>query len=150
MTTSRRRYLALSPSVIPPVYRDPTQQYTEQVLAVCMMHTAQCPLTARDSVGEAPFQSGLSKSKKYLEGVEGNNRLMYIYTDEAEERFVEDHMDVITRKQVAMKKNLIDTGIDPSTVLTLSKDMGFGEQAAMNASAAQMEDEENQKAEKEK
>ena len=75
---------------------------------------------------------------------------MYIYTDEAEEHFVEDHMDVITWKQVAMKKNLIDTGIDPSTVLTLSKDMGFGEQAAMNASAAQMEDEENQKAEKEK
>ena len=59
MTTSRRRYLALSPSVIPPVYRDPTQQYTEQVLAVYMIHTAQCPLTVRGSAGEAPFQSGL-------------------------------------------------------------------------------------------
>ena len=71
-----------------------------------MMHTAQCHLTARGSVGEAPFQSGLSKSKKYLEGVEGNNRLMYIYTDEAEERFVEDHMDVITWKTSRYEEEL--------------------------------------------
>ena len=75
---------------------------------------------------------------------------MYIYTEEAEQRFVEDHMDVITWKQVATKKSLIDAGIDPSTALSLSKDMGFGEQAAQNSSAAQLKDEEDKKAAKEK
>ena len=99
------------------------------------------------------FSTFVGKSPKYLEDVEqyvadGNNRLMYIYTDEAEER-LEEHMDAIAWKQVAMKKSLIDTGIDPSTALTLSKDMGFGEQAAKNASAAQMEDEKKQKVAKE-
>ena len=58
---------------------------------------------------------------------------MYIYTEEAEQRFVEDHMDVITWKQVATKKSLIDTGIDPSTALSLSKDMGFGAAACKAA-----------------
>ena len=101
------------------------------------------------------FSSFVGKSPRYLEGVEqyvseGNNRLMYIYTEEAEQRFVEDHMDVITWKQVATKKSLIDTGIDPSTALSLSKDMGFGEQAAQNSSAAQLKDEEDKKAAKEK
>ena len=101
------------------------------------------------------FSTFVGKSKRYLEGVEqyvseGNNRLMYIYTEEAEQRFVEDHMDVITWKQVATKKSLIDAGIDPSTALSLSKDMGFGEQAAQNSSAAQLKDEEDKKAAKEK
>jgi hypothetical protein len=101
------------------------------------------------------FCSFVTKSPSYLAGVEeyvarGNNRLLFIYTDDAEERFVNDHMDVITWQQVGHKKSLIDSGIDPSTSVSLANEMGFGEQASKNASAAKMKDEEDKKAEKEK
>ena len=96
-----------------------------------------------------------NESPSYLAGVEeyvaqGNNRLLFIYTDDAEERFVNDHMDVITWQQVGLKKSLIDSGIDPSTSVSLANEMGFGQQASKNASAAQMKDEEDKKAAKEK
>jgi cobalamin biosynthesis protein CobT len=59
-------------------------------------------------------------------------------------------MDVITWQQVGLKKSLIDSGIDPSTSVSLANEMGFGQQASKNASAAQMKDEEDKKAAKEK